>query len=93
MDYIIAGLFFLISILGAYVHYLKDRYWEHKIDCSLIAYCLRERSATFNALKAIAITSIPLAMVHTTGWNISLSEVYGLIGVGYGCDSFFNRAS
>ena len=92
-QYLIALCFIVFCMVGAILHYVKDRYFENKIDCSLVAYCVNNKSSTFNALKAIVATAVPLAMVHSGGWSFSLAEVYGLIGAGYACDSWFNKAS
>ena len=91
-QYLIAFCFILFALLGAYIHYLKDRYLERKIDVSLWQYCWINKSSTFNMLKAIVATAVPLALAHNDGWSFMLAEVYGLIGAGYASDSFFNHA-
>jgi len=91
-QYLIALCFCLFALFGAYIHYLKDRYFEHKIDVSLLEYCWINKSATFDMLKAVVATAVPLALAHADGWSFTLAEVYGLIGAGYASDSFFNHA-
>lgn len=91
-NYVMVVIFFVIALLGAYGHYIKDRYFEKKIDCGLWFYITNDKRSTYNTLKTIVATVIPLAIAHSGGYIPSLAELYGALLAGYGSDSVMNHA-
>lgn len=91
-NYVMAVTLFGIGFLGAYGHYAKDRYLEKKIDCDFWFYLTNDTRSTYNMLKGLAATAIPLAIAHSGGYLPSLAELWGAFCAGYGSDSMFNNA-
>ena len=91
-NYTMAVVLAVIGFSGAYAHFAKDRYLENKICCSFRFYLTNDTKTTYNMLKGIAASAVPLAIAHSGGFIPSLAEVYAAFCAGYGSDSIFNHA-
>jgi len=64
-QFAILVLFMTIGILGACAHYVKKRYADKTIDCSLWAYIQGNRPATLKAIYALFAAEFSLMPAHT----------------------------
>lgn len=89
-QFAILALFLLIGILGAIAHYVKKRYGDKTIDCSLWAYIEGNPSSTLKAFYSLFAAEFSLMLAHTSfNW-----QELGLVWTaGYVADSWLNRAS
>lgn len=93
-QFAILALFLIIGILGAIAHYVKKRYGDHTIDCSLLNYMRNNSSATLNAFYALFIAEFGFAVAHImTNSGFSLQEIGLVWSAGWIADSGLNRPS
>jgi hypothetical protein len=93
MQFAIFSEVFTLAFLGMLYHYHEKRYDHMTTSCTLRQYLFEEHIATMKALSGIVVTCFGIAMLHKNEWYPTFAEVGMALGVGYGFDNKYNKAS
>lgn len=78
-----------VGLLGQYLHFLKKKWVDQEICCSLLGYILNYRVRTYMAVSATMAGEIGLAL---SGGDLALASLYAAWLHGYACDGL-NKGS
>jgi hypothetical protein len=91
-QYINAGIYILLGLMGATAHWFKKRYKDQTTKDSFVQYVLGNFPYTLYTVGCIIFAESGLSLAQA-GNIISLSELIGALTMGYGMDSGINKAS
>lgn len=92
-SYLITLEYFAIGLIGGSGHYLKKRYLDNTTLDSFETYLSANITSTYKAIFAIFCSTTALSIANTTGYILSMPELYGVLTAGYSADSLLNKSS
>lgn len=81
------SILFIIALLGMFTHYLKKKVKGESLT-EIKDYFRDHLKSTFIALVSTSITYVAYMFTLATGQPADVITIFGL---GYMCDSFFNK--
>jgi len=90
MDYIFGIIYIILGLIGGLGHYVKKRYVDNTLDCSLYFYLFNDKKTTIRTTWAIICAEIGLSLLHTSE-TLGLAELIGALTAGYTADSGINK--
>lgn len=92
MEYLVAGIYVVLGLLGGIGHWAKKRFVDDTTKQNLIEYLKGDFTSTKKAIFTIVTSEIALA-VSSGGTLPGLGAAIGAITLGYSSDSIVNTAS